>query len=253
VTIGIVDLAHRYGAIEALRDVTVSARPGRITALIGPNAAGKSTLLRCVIGVVRPTGGSVLIDGRPAHAMRPRELAARVAYVPQRPVLSAPFTVREVVRLGRYALPPSPARTRQAIDRLEIGDLADRPYPSLSTGQQQRATLARAVAQVADDGHLVLDEPTSAMDLRHVRRCARVLREAADAGVTVIVAMHDLTLVASIADDAWLLDAGRLVASGPATEVLAPDRLAAVFATPFLSLQDPDGKPVLIADIAQDP
>lgn len=246
-TIAAESLGHRFGPVAALDGVTIEAAPGRITAIIGPNAAGKTTLLRCLIGGLRPTEGRALIDGEPAHRQSGRALARRVAYVAQRSVVSAGFTVREVVELGRYALPPSRAAVEQALDQLDLRAVADRPYPALSVGQQQRAALARAVAQLGPDGHLVLDEPTSAMDLRHVRDAARLLRGLADAGATVITALHDLALAAAISDDCWLMDAGRLAAGGPTREVMELERLESVFGLGFEWVERSDGRPVLVA------
>jgi iron complex transport system ATP-binding protein len=225
-----------YGGPAVLQDVSVVARAGCITAVLGPNAAGKSTLLRCTIGVLRPGRGRVEIAGRPAHRLSARELARRVAYVPQRSTVSASFSVREVVTLGRYALPADSSRVEQALAALDLLDLADRPYPALSTGQQQRVTLARAVAQLEPAGLLVLDEPMSAMDLTHVRLCSSLLRELADTGVTILLALHDLPLAADLADEAWLLASGRIAAAGPVDEVMTPRRLESVFGVPFLRL-----------------
>jgi ABC-type cobalamin/Fe3+-siderophores transport system ATPase subunit len=248
VTLLVKQLSHRYEDIEALRDVSVSASPGRITAVIGPNAAGKSTLLKCIIGAITPTSGTVLLDGKPAHRTHPYWLARKVAYVPQRSTVSAAFTVRQVVELGRYALPASHKRIDEAIARLELTDIADRPYNALSVGQQQRVTLARAVAQLERGGRLILDEPMSAMDLRHVRDCCALLRELADQRATVLIAMHDLSLVASLADEAWLLDDGRLAASGNVCDVMNVERLQRVFDVDFRWIEVDGAGPWLVPD-----
>ncbi len=244
------DVIHRYkGAdIPAIKGVNATATPGRITAVIGPNAAGKSTLLRCVIGALVPTSGAVLVDGEPSHQLTTRTLAGRLAYVPQRPQVAAAFTVREVIELGRYAMPASRRRIDDTLRRLDLESIADRPFPSLSVGQQQRVTLGRAIAQLGPKGHLVLDEPASAMDLRHAARCTTLLRELAGKGVTVVIAMHDLKLAAALSDDCWLLDAGRLVAAGPTAEVMQIDRLQAVFGVRFEWVQRPGGAAILHAE-----
>ncbi len=242
------DVSHQYGRVRALQGVTADAAPGRITAVLGPNAAGKSTLLRCVIGGLSPAVGCVLIDGEPAHQLPTRQLASRIAYVPQRPQVSAAFTVREVVELGRYALAASRRRIDDALGELDLKEIADRPFPALSVGQQQRATLARAVAQLAVDGHLVLDEPASAMDLRHVRRSTELLRRLADGGATVLVAMHDLTLAVSLADECWLLDHGRLVAAGPTREIISVQQLREVFGVGFEWIERPGGGRILVPE-----
>lgn len=240
------DLGLDYGRLRALDAVTAEARPGRITALIGPNAAGKSTMLRCLFGALRPSRGAALLDGRPAHRVRAGALARRLAYVAQRSTVGAAFTVRQVVELGRYALPADPRRVEQALRRLDLEAVADRPYPALSVGQQQRASLARAVAQLSPDGHLLLDEPTSAMDLRHARDAMRLLRELADGGATVIMAVHDLSIAASAADDCWLLSSGRLVAAGAVREVMDLDRLQEIFQVGFQWIDRADGPAILL-------
>jgi len=241
-------LSHRYDEIESLREISVAASPGRITALIGPNAAGKSTLLKCIIGALTPTRGAVVIDGKPAHRTHPYWMARRIAYVPQRSTVSAAFTVRQVVELGRYALSPSQRRVDEAVERMELGDLVDRPYNALSVGQQQRVTLARALAQLEPTGHLILDEPMSAMDLRHVRDGWALLRELAGRGATIVIAMHDLSTVASFADDAWLLHDGRLVAAGNVCEVMSAARLRTVFEVDFRWIEADGAGPWLVAD-----
>lgn len=248
-SIAVQDVIHRYkgAALPAIKGVNAVAAPGRITAVLGPNAAGKSTLLRCIIGALTPSGGVVLIDGEPAHRLKTKQLAGRLAYVPQRPQVAASFTVREVVELGRYALPASRRRVDETLRRLELESIADRPFPSLSVGQQQRVTLGRAVAQLGPKGHLVLDEPTSAMDLRHAARSFRLLRELAGKDVTVVIAMHDLKVAAGLCDECWLLDAGRLVAAGPTAEVMQIDRLKAIFGVSFEWVERGGGAPILHA------
>ncbi|MFQ6022320.1 MAG: ABC transporter ATP-binding protein [Acidiferrobacterales bacterium] len=247
-SITIKNLTFSYGRHEALKDISMQARPGRITALLGPNAAGKSTLLRCVIGTLKPTAGSALIDGMPSHRLRARQLAARLAYVPQRSIVSAAFSVREVIELGRYALTPDPQKVDDAIARLDLQDIANRPYPELSVGQQQRVVLARAFAQLSASGHLILDEPMAAMDLRHVRDAMSLLRELANNDVTVLIAMHDVGLAVSVANDVWLLDRGRMVTHGEIGEVLTTDLLATVFGVPFNWTDGAPGGPYLVAD-----
>jgi iron complex transport system ATP-binding protein len=234
-TIEIAQLCFSYGrggSGLALTEISATALPGRITAVVGPNAAGKSTLLRCIIGSLSPTKGSVLIDGIPVHRMKTRRLAHTVAYVPQRPTVSAAFTVRQVVELGRHALPPSNKRIDDALRATDLLHEVDRLYAQLSVGQQQRASLARALAQLESPphgSHLVLDEPTSALDLQHISQCMRLLRNIADAGSAIIWAVHDLRLAVAHADDCWLMDAGRLVAAGPVDRVLTQENIARVF------------------------
>ena len=246
-TISLEDLHFAFGRRMVLSGLSAEARGGRITALLGPNAAGKSTLLRCVTGALKLGGGLVRVDGDPVHRMRARQLATRVAYVAQRPVVSAAFTVREVVELGRYALPRDTSRVEQAMEQLALIHLAERPFPELSVGQQQRVMLARALAQLAAAGNLILDEPLSAMDLRHVRLAISVLQRLAGAGATVVVVLHDLGLAAAVADDVWLLREGALVAAGTVEEVLTLPRLEETFGVPFQWLTDAGGRRYLLA------
>ncbi len=173
-------------------------------------------------------------------------MARSVAFVPQRSTVAAPFSVRQVVELGRCALSPDSTRVEASIERLQLQEIADRPYPALSVGQQQRVTLARALAQLESGGHLILDEPLSAMDLAHAHDAVELLKELAAAGSTVVIALHDVSLAAAFADEVWLLSAGDLVAAGPAGDILIPDRLEAVFSVPFRRLVDEDGVSVLV-------
>ncbi len=248
-TIAINNLSFAYRRISALANVTVRADPGRIVAVLGPNAAGKSTLLRCIIGALKPTNGAVLLDGNPVHHLTAHALAQRIAYVPQRSTVSATFTVRQVVELGRYALPSDPRRVTEAIARLDLLDVGQRLYRTLSVGQQQRVTLARAMAQLSASGVLVLDEPTSAMDLAHINQSHWLLREIANAGTTVIMAVHDLPLAAAVANESWLLQDGRLVAAGPTCDVLEAQRLRQVFGVGFAWMNDGAGRPRLLAEL----
>lgn len=247
-TLVLEQLGVRFGDRAALDAVSWSFRAGRITVVLGPNAAGKSTLLRCLVGAQRPTSGRVLLDDQPVHRLSPRAVAQRVAYVSQRPTALAGFTVREVVGFGCYARATARNRIDAALERLELTEHAARPMHELSVGQQQRVSLARAIAQLNNEGMLVLDEPTSSMDLRHARRVSQLLRELTHGGATVIVALHDLVAASSLADEALLFDAGRLIVSGTAEEVLEPGRLEAVYGVPFVETVSTGGRRTIVPD-----
>jgi iron complex transport system ATP-binding protein len=191
-----------------------------------------------------------------------RERARRLAYIPQRTSLAFSFTVRQYVALGVYAL-GSQAReedVQRAMERADIADRAEEPLPVLSAGQQQRATLARALVQLerrTAEGDLppplglLADEPVSAMDPRHALHTMGLLRDLAAAGLTVAVVLHDLTLAARFCDRALLIDAGgHIAADGPTAEALDPGILAEVFEVDFERLRG-DGGPVLVAGVSR--
>lgn len=234
-----------YGAIQALADVSVSAAAGRVTALLGPNASGKSTLLRSMAGLQRLHGGTVTIGGRAPGAMRARERAGTIAWVPARPTVAAPFTVAEVVAMGRHARPADDGAVDAALAAMDLTAIRDRRWPELSTGQQQRCALARAMAQRAGAGPgvFLLDEPSAGLDLRHVAAFGPQVRAAADGGSAVVIAVHDLALAADWADEAYLIDHGRLAASGPVRSVLDDPAVGQVFGV-AVRWADVDGRSI---------
>jgi len=237
----------------AVRDFTAALEPGRVTAVIGPNAAGKTTLVKLMLGQLRPQSGEVTLGGRAVSAMSEPARARRIAYVPQRGGAAFAFTVRQVVAMGRFA-----HGDRHGIDEAiawcDLDGVADRAFVELSGGQQQRVVLARAMAQLAGvaDGVLLADEPASAMDLRHQLRAMRLLRELATArGAAVLMVMHDLNLAARFADGLWLLHEGALAAAGAAGDVLTPAVLEPVYGVSVRVVgASRDGRPVLVTEEA---
>ncbi len=230
-------------ASPIIDNISASLLPGRITALIGPNAAGKSTLLRLLLGDLKPTAGGITLIDRDASHLRAAERAACISYVPQRGQASFAFTVEQVIALGRYAVGPDPQAVDRAIDRTELQPLRDRIYQELSVGQQQRVLFARAIAQADPAGQIMLlDEPGSAMDLWHVHHLMRTLRDLANTGMAILVAVHDLNLAMRYADDVWLIDQGQLVQSGSWQNVMDPAILEPVYRMPMrlIHLEQPD-------------
>ncbi len=228
-----------------IEDISISARPGEITAIAGPNGAGKSTLLKALAGDLEAASGAILLDGRPLSAYRPRDLARLRAVLPQQTLLTFAFTVEEVVAMGRHPHhgaatgdhASNQAAIEQAMQTTETTPLAQRTYPTLSGGEQSRANLARVLAQ--ETPVLLLDEPTAALDIRHQHLVLDIARELADAGATVVAVLHDLNLAAVYADQLILLDWGRVAASGPPREVLTAERLRSVFACPVAIVSHP--------------
>lgn len=227
-------------------EVSATLEPGRLCCLIGPNAAGKSTLMKLMLGQLRPWRGSLELGGRPLARLRPIERARRVSYVPQRGAMGFAFTVRQVVEMGRFAAGPSPEVVNRAMALCDLEKLAGRVYAHLSGGQQQRALIARALAQAWEGGELMLlDEPGSSLDLWHVHRLMQLLREQARQGRAVLMAVHDLNLAARYADEVWLMDRGRMKAAGSWREVLRPELLEAVYRVGLTPLRgETGGRPV---------
>jgi iron complex transport system ATP-binding protein len=220
------------GRARILDSVEAEITPGEWIALIGPNGAGKSTLLRAVAGLV-PYGGSIRLGDDEVSGLPRRAMARRLAFVPQAPVLPAGMRVGEYVLLGRTAhLGPfggEGARdleaAGQALGRLDLGTLADRRLQTLSGGEQQRAVLARALVQEAP--LLLLDEPTTSLDIGRQQQALELvaaLREQSE--LTVVCAMHDITLAAQYADRLLVLSGGRMVASGTPAEIARADLIA---------------------------
>jgi iron complex transport system ATP-binding protein len=220
------------GGRAVVQDVTATVERGEWVALIGPNGAGKTTLLRAVAGLL-PHDGDVSLFGRHAGGLDRRERARLLAVVPQTPETPPWLTVAEYVlmgrtpHLGRLAREGAADRDAawRALDRLELEELAQRPLGTLSGGERQRAVVARALAQEASV--VLLDEPTAALDIGHQQQALELLDGLRDhQGLTLVAAMHDLTLAAQYADRVLLLSEGRIVADGAPGDVLTEEALA---------------------------
>jgi iron complex transport system ATP-binding protein len=214
--------------------VDVSLAAGSLTVVLGPNGAGKSTLLHLLAGLERPDAGSVRLGNQPLLSIDALERARRLAVMTQDQPLDFAFNVEEVVLLGAYPLGLGRAEERahchQGLQRLELQALAARNYLSLSGGEQQRVQLARVLAQCGEETVvLLLDEPVSAMDLRHQHLCLRQLRTLADAGAAVLVILHDLALAARYADRVLLLKQGQVLAQGAMLDTMTPSCLSRLF------------------------
>ncbi|MCZ7417445.1 MULTISPECIES: ABC transporter ATP-binding protein [unclassified Streptomyces] len=233
------DLSVEIAGATLVRDVTVRAGSGRLVGLVGPNGSGKSTLLRCVYRALRPTAGTVRLDGDDLHAMTPREGARRLAALPQEVVTEFAFTVAEVVAMGRLPHQSAAARTSAsdreqcalALKRVGAEHLVDRTFQTLSGGEKQRVLIARALAQ--EPRVLVLDEPTNHLDIAQQLEVLSLVRDRAAGdtadGMTVLTALHDLNLAAAYCDELYVIARGAIVASGPPGEVLGEELLADVF------------------------
>ncbi|SDO25478.1 iron complex transport system ATP-binding protein [Streptomyces sp. cf386] len=232
----------RLGARDVLTGVSVTVRAGEVLALVGPNGAGKSTLLSALAADLPAAEGGVRIHGRPAADWPAPELALRRAVLPQSAALSFPFTVEEVVRMGRapwaaLGMEDDDAAVAEAMAVTEVAAFAVRPFSALSGGERARVALARVLAQRAP--LLLLDEPTAALDLRHQELVLRLCRERARAGDAVVVVLHDLGLAAAYAHRVAILRAGRVAADGPPAEVFSERLLSEVYDQPVEVLAHP--------------
>ena len=231
---------YRVGGTVILDDVTVTLAPGQVTAVLGPNGAGKSTLLKCLAGALAPTAGRVLLDGRPLAHYSLAALARKRAVLSQTNVVPFPFSVREIVEMGRTPARGRPAGgdaavVQEALERVDAWHLRDRLVPTLSGGERQRVHLARVFAQIwdRDDGALLLDEPTAALDLKHQHRVLDLTRTLAEARrLAVCLVLHDLHLALRYADRGVVMKDGRVVACAAIREALTPDIVAGVFEVP---------------------
>jgi len=237
----------RRSSRAVLDAVSLQVEGGELLAIVGPNGAGKSTLLGVLAGDVTADEGRVLLDDAPLSDVGTAELARRRAMLLQHQQVSFGFRVEEVIAMGRSPWPVDPARDAEAIEagvtRADVEHLLMRRFHELSGGEQARVGLARVLAQ--DTDILLLDEPTAALDLRHQEEVLRCVRDDTAAGRTVIIVLHDLSLALAYADRIALLDEGRLIAIGPGSQVLTPERVHDVYGVEVLILPTPDGPPVL--------
>ncbi|WP_416978745.1 heme ABC transporter ATP-binding protein [Streptomyces sp. T028] len=238
----------RLGGREVLRGVDVGVRGGEVLALVGPNGAGKSTLLAALAADLAPAQGVVRIHGRPATEWSAAELALRRAVLPQAAVLSFPFAVEDVVRMGRAPHSSSADEddlaVAQAMAATDVSDFATRPFSALSGGERARVALARVLAQRAP--LLLLDEPTAALDLRHQELVLRVCRERAEEGDAVVVVLHDLGLAAAYADRVAVLRKGGVVADGAPGDVFDEQLLSEVYEHPVEVIPHPRHSGLLV-------
>lgn len=228
--------------------VTLEIAPRAMTALLGPNGAGKTTLLRMILGVIAPTRGTIAFGDRPIAEWERREFARAVGVVAQSEA-DPLFSVREIVAMGRYPHLGPWQRERnldreaidRAMERCDVHHFADRWITTLSGGEQQRVRLARALAQ--EPSVLVLDEPTTSLDIRHEMTTFELLRGLRADGVTIVMATHNLNLAARFADELVLMHQGRMIAHGAPSEVITSAQLEAAYAWPVEISAHSDGAP----------
>lgn len=232
------NISVKKGAAFIVSDVSLSLTAGEILSVIGPNGAGKSTLISAILGDVGLEAGQINFACAPIHAQPLQARARHIACLPQTSVLSFPFTVEEVVMLGRVPHSSGAKADRiiveQAMALMDIGYLYGRPYTALSGGEKQRTQLARVMAQIwrkpdAEPRLLILDEPTSSLDLGHKQQLMAAVKYFAEQGVAVLMIEHDLNMVANYAHQLLALQCGHVVAYGEVSTQLSSALIKTLF------------------------
>ena len=243
-----------YGEEPVVRDLDLTIADGRVTTIVGPNGCGKSTLLRTMARLLKPSSGSVLLDGEPVQHIATREVARRMALLPQSPIAPEGLLVRDLVGRGRHPhqrwfsqwSPEDERIVDLALEMTDTAALRDRPLDQLSGGQRQRAWIAMTLAQNTD--LLLLDEPTTYLDLAHqVEVLDLVTRLNRERSRTVVMVLHDLNLAARYSDTIVVMKDGVVVTQGPPTEVFTPAMLSETFGLEADVLPDPKtGLPIIV-------
>lgn len=243
------NVSHAFERRTILHDLKFQIETGRFFIIIGPNGSGKTTLLKVLAGLLPLQAGDLDILGRPVGSYSPRKLARRIAYVPQSVPVEFPFTVTQVVLMGRaphlgilgFESDADLDLARRAMAFTDVDTLADRRLDQLSGGEQQRVFISRAICQ--QPSIILLDEPTAALDMAHQVRVMDLMeRLKSQEGVTVVMVSHDLNLAAMYADTILLMDNGRIACLGTPEEVLQFNRLETVYGCTLLVDQSPLGK-----------
>ncbi|GGE49575.1 ABC transporter ATP-binding protein [Agaricicola taiwanensis] len=252
--LSVTQLSAGYGEIEILKTLDLDVPPGKITVIVGANASGKSTLLRTMSRLLSPTAGQVLLDGKSIHHTPTRELARKLGLLPQSPIAPEGILVDDLVRRGRHPhrglLSSWTRKDEEAVEHALTAtrtlDLAERPVDELSGGQRQRVWVAMALAQQTDI--LLLDEPTTFLDINHQVEILDLMVDLNRArGTTVVMVLHDLNLGARYADHLVALAGGKVHVSGTPEDVLTEDTVRSVFGLESRILTDPtSGRPIMV-------
>lgn len=246
------DLIVRRGDRAILDRISLAVECGGFLSIVGPNGSGKSTLLKALAGIWPLSAGSVIIGATPLGAMNRREIAQRLAFVPQDIRMDFAFTVEEIVAMGRYpyrgrfdrASAADRDAVNRALQRCDVDHLRKRFVTTLSGGERQRVAIARSLA--GDPDVVLLDEPTASLDIQHNMEILDLCRALADAGKAVVLATHDLNVVARYTSQVALVDAGKIAYAGSRDDVLTSNVLEAVFRVKTELLRSRDGHPVFV-------
>ncbi|WP_022667510.1 ABC transporter ATP-binding protein [Desulfospira joergensenii] len=228
------DLDFSYGKQPVLKAIGMDLNRSELLGVVGPNGSGKSTLIRCIDGILKPGRGSIILNGKDLAKMPQLEVARNLGYVPQNAPKTFPVTVFDAVLMGRRphlswrSGEKDRSRVVEALKRLSIEHLALRDFNELSGGEQQRVLIARALAQEADV--LLLDEPTSNLDIRHQLEVMEIMRQlVAEKDLSAVIAIHDLNLASRYADRVVMMKEGKVFAAGDPAQVFTPSNIASVY------------------------
>jgi iron complex transport system ATP-binding protein len=246
-----------YGARTVIDELDVTVPPGVVTTIIGPNGCGKSTLLRTLSRLLKPAGGRVVLDGEDIATLRTRDVAKKLGLLPQAPVAPEGLTVSDLVARGRH---PHQSWLRQwssddadvvarALAMTGVSDLADRPVDSLSGGQRQRVWISMTLAQGTD--LLLLDEPTTYLDLAHAIDVLDLVDDLHESGCTVVMVLHDLNLATRYSDNLVVMRDGAILAQGHPRDVITAELLHEAFGLRAKVIDDPVGDRPLIVPIGR--
>ena len=249
-------LSFGYGTKVIGREVDMDAKPGEVVCLLGPNGSGKTTLFKTLLGLLPAMTGEVQLSGRSIAGLARREIAQRVAYVPQAHAAHFPFRVIDMVVMGRtahlslFAAPTKQDRAKalEALATLGIADLAETEYTRISGGQRQLALVARALAQ--DAPAIVMDEPTASLDFGNQVTVLREIKRLAASGLAVLLSTHDPDHAFSVGTHVALIDDGQLIVQGTPEAVLTPERLHQVYGVRVIVERLSQGQPVCAPDLS---
>jgi iron complex transport system ATP-binding protein len=233
-----VSFGYSHKTSPVLEGLDLSLKEGRITAILGPNGAGKTTLLYLALSWLKPWAGVISLSGKPIASFSRRALGQQIALIPQSEHIPFEYTVLEYVLLGRapYLPPlgmPSPTDERiayEALEKVGVANLFDHSMLALSGGERQLVLTARALAQ--EPRLLLLDEPTSHLDLSNKYRLVQILRGLQERGTTILMTTHEPDLALAVSDEAVLMEKGRVLISGPTTEVATGENLSRIYRVP---------------------
>ncbi len=247
------NISTYYADLRALEDVNLSIGKGEFWGVIGPNGSGKSTLLRNISRVLKPSKGQVELNGKNLYSLSPREVAREIAFVPEDTLITFAFSCLEIVLMGRFPYIHRFAlegkgellKAKRALKMAKAEDLSDRSINELSSGERQRIILARALCQ--EPRIMILDEPTSHLDVNYEVEIFEILKSLQkNSNMTVIAVLHDLNLALRYCDHFVLLDNGRVVVQGNASQVMKEDVISAVYGIGMRAIRDKETDVTLI-------